>query len=95
MYFGSLVEMASSDELFKHPLHPYTKALLSAIPKPDPASEKNRIRQVYNPSKDHDYSKQKPTFQEVLPGHFVLANDEEMVRYRAEIASLDNKGGTK
>ena len=39
MYFGNIVELASSDELFKNPLHPYTRALLSAIPKPDPLSE--------------------------------------------------------
>ena len=40
MYFGKLVEMADSNELFKNPLHPYTKALLSAIPEPDPLNEK-------------------------------------------------------
>lgn len=39
MYFGKLVELATSDELFSHPLHPYTKSLLSAIPLPDPAYE--------------------------------------------------------
>ena len=42
MYFGKLVEMADSEELFKNPLHPYTKALLSAIPEPDPRKEKKR-----------------------------------------------------
>jgi oligopeptide transport system ATP-binding protein len=93
MYYGSLVEVATSDELFKHPLHPYTQALLSAIPKPDPASEKNRIRQVYNPAKVHDYSKQKPTLREILPGHFVLANDAEFAKYQAEVVALDAKGG--
>ena len=40
MYFGEIVELATSEELFKHPLHPYTKSLLSAIPKPDPVAEK-------------------------------------------------------
>ena len=81
MYFGEMVEMASSDELFAHPLHPYTRALLSAIPKPDPLSEKKRQRIVYHPEKEHDYSKEKPTFQEIEPGHFVLANTEEMEKY--------------
>ena len=90
MYFGDMVELASSEELFRHPLHPYTKALLSAIPKPDPLSEKNRVRTVYNPSQTHDYSKQKPTFRELLPGHFVLCNDEEEAKYRAEIAQIDS-----
>ena len=82
MYFGNIVELASSDELFAHPLHPYTKALLSAIPKPDPLSEKVRKRFVYNPAKEHDYSKEEPTLQEITPGHFVMANSEELEKYR-------------
>ena len=90
MYFGDMVELASSDELFRHPLHPYTKALLSAIPKPDPISEKNRVRKVYNPAEAHDYSQQKPSWREILPGHFVLCNDAEEAAYREEIAALDN-----
>lgn len=89
MYFGSIVEMAPSDELFAHPLHPYTKALLSAIPKPDPRSEKNRIRQVYNPQTAHDYSKEKPSLLEIRPGHFVLANAAELSAYEKEIEELD------
>ena len=44
MYLGSLVELADSEELFENPMHPYTKALLSAIPIPDPDVEKNRQR---------------------------------------------------
>ena len=90
MYFGDMVELASSDELFRHPLHPYTKALLAAIPKPDPISEKNRVRKVYNPAEAHDYSQQKPSWREILPGHFVLCNDAEEAAYREEIAALDN-----
>lgn len=82
MYFGEMVEMASSDELFAHPLHPYTRSLLSAIPKPDPISEKKRKRIVYHPEQEHDYSKEKPTFQEIVPGHYVLANSAEMDKYR-------------
>ncbi len=89
MYFGDMVELATSDELFRHPLHPYTKALLSAIPKPDPKSEKNRTRTVYDPSKTHDYSQGRPTFRELLPGHFVLCDDKEEAEYRKEIAALD------
>ncbi len=89
MYYGSLVELATSDELFRHPLHPYTKSLLSAIPKPDPISEKNRKRIRYNPQREHDYSKQGPTLQEIVPGHLVLANDAEIAAYRKEIAADD------
>lgn len=43
MYLGSLVELAPSDEIFKNPLHPYTKALMSAIPIPDPTVKRERI----------------------------------------------------
>ena len=82
MYFGNIVELASSDELFKNPLHPYTRALLSAIPKPDPHSEKERKRFVYVPSNEHDYSKEGPKLTEITPGHFVLANSEELEKYK-------------
>lgn len=85
MYYGKLVELTTSDELFAHPLHPYTKSLLSAIPLPDPHYEKKRKRIVYNPLADHDYSKEKPTLQEVAPGHFVSCNSEELARYKEEI----------
>lgn len=91
MYFGNMVELATSDELFKHPLHPYTKSLLSAIPQPNPLSEKRRERITYNPALTHDYSKQKPTFREILPGHFVLCNDDEFGKYQQEIAAIDKK----
>jgi len=82
MYFGKMVELADSEELFKHPLHPYTRSLLSAIPQPDPNYEKNRKRIVYNPIADHDYRTSQPSFREVCPGHFVLCNDEEFARYK-------------
>ncbi len=90
MYFGNMVELADSDELFRHPLHPYTKSLLSAIPQPNPLSEKRRQRITYHPDLEHDYSKQKPTFREIIPGHFILCNDEEEIRYKKEIADLDS-----
>jgi oligopeptide transport system ATP-binding protein len=89
MYFGEVVELATSDELFRHPLHPYTKSLLSAIPKPNPLTEKNRIRIPYNPREAHDYSVEKPTFVEIEPNHFILANSIEVERYKKEMADLD------
>ena len=85
MYFGKIVELATSDELFAHPFHPYTRSLLSAIPLPDPITEKNRKRVTYNPILDHDYSKEGPSMREVYPGHFVYCNSEEFERYRAEV----------
>ena len=85
MYYGEIVELASSDELFAHPLHPYTHALLSAIPKPDPLSEKKRIRYLYNPANEHDYSKEAPTLTEITPGHWVLANSVELAKYKEKL----------
>ena len=43
MYLGKLMELAEADEIFERPLHPYTQALLSAIPAPDPERKKERI----------------------------------------------------
>ncbi len=77
MYAGKIVEMATSDELFEHPFHPYTKSLLSAIPLPDPEYEKKRKRILYNPKEFHDYSVDFPNMKEVLPNHFVYCNNAE------------------
>ncbi|MBR2848248.1 MAG: ATP-binding cassette domain-containing protein [Clostridia bacterium] len=82
MYFGKIVELADSDELFNNPLHPYTKSLLSAIPLPDPVYEKQRTRIPYNPIAEHDYSVDTPSFREITPGHFVYCNDIEEKKYR-------------
>lgn len=85
MYYGKMVELAPSDELFDHPLHPYTKSLLSAIPLPDPEYERGRKRITYNPLAEHDYSVQQPTMREVKPGHFILCNDAEFAKYTEEL----------
>ncbi len=85
MYFGKMVELADSDELFKNPLHPYTKSLLSAIPLPDPVYEKQRTRIIYNPIAEHDYSVDKPSFREIAPGHFVHCNDAEEKKYKQQL----------
>lgn len=85
MYFGKMVELADSDELFRNPLHPYTKSLLSAIPLPDPQYEKQRKRIKYDPLEAHDYSKEEPTLREIKPGHFVYCNTEEFEKYKSEL----------
>ena len=84
MYFGNMVELATSDELFARPMHPYTRSLLSAIPLPDPIYEKNRKRIAYNPLASHDYTVDKPSMREVAPGHFVHCNDAEEKAYKEE-----------
>lgn len=85
MYFGKMVELAASDDLFSHPLHPYTRSLLSAIPLPDPDYEKQRVRIRYDPLSDHDYSVQQPSLREIAPGHFVSCNDAEYAKYRESL----------
>ena len=81
MYYGKMVELADSDELFAHPFHPYTRALLSALPVPDPNTERNRKREVYVPALAHDYSVDKPTFREVREKHWVLCNNAEYEKF--------------
>ncbi len=84
IYKGRIVELAEAEELFLHPLHPYTKALLSAVPIPDPEREKKKELIIYDPS-IHDYSVDQPVWEEILPGHFVYANQKELEEYRKEI----------
>lgn len=84
MYYGKIMELATAEELFKHPLHGYTKSLLSAIPHPDPDYEKVRRRVPYSPA-SHDYSVDKPKFVEIRPGHFVRANEAELEKMRLEL----------
>ena len=86
MYFGNLVEMTDSDELFRHPLHPYTRSLLSAIPLPDPDTEKNRVRIRYNPLLDHEKTDEEPQLREVCPGHFVRCTEKEFIAYRKQVS---------
>ena len=85
MYYGHLVELATSDELFAHPLHPYTQSLLSAIPLPDPLMEKKRKRLKYDPLAAHNYGSEQPEMREVAPGHFVRCSREEFERYRQQL----------
>lgn len=85
IYKGKIVELAETEKLFENPLHPYTRALLSAIPIPDPIKEKNKKLEVYNPS-CHDYSVDKPEWIEIEAEHFILANKKEADEYRQVLA---------
>ena len=82
---GVIVELAETEKLFAHPLHPYTRALLSAIPMPDPDSEKKKVLEVYDPS-CHHYETDKPVWTEIEEGHFIMANQEELAVYRQKLA---------
>lgn len=77
---GKLVEQGTPEEIYANPIHPYTRALLSAIPTPDPDFEKWRGFEVYDPSV-HDYSKEQPHMQHVSGSHYVYLSDSEMEKY--------------
>ena len=81
---GVIVELSETEKLFAHPLHPYTRALLSAIPMPDPESERGKVLEVYDPS-CHHYETDKPVWTEIEPGHFIMANQEELAEYRKQL----------
>ncbi|MEY9977960.1 ATP-binding cassette domain-containing protein [Lysinibacillus sp. RC79] len=84
IYKGKIVELAETDKLFANPLHPYTRALLSAVPEPNPYKERDKVVEIYDPSQ-HNYDIQPPSFFEIEEGHFVLANEEELERYRTSL----------
>ncbi|MBE5962228.1 MAG: ABC transporter ATP-binding protein [Lachnospiraceae bacterium] len=89
---GKIVELAQTEKLFKNPLHPYTKALLSAIPQPDPVAEKKKKLLVYDPSV-HDYEKDLPSWMEIEPEHYIYANKREAKEYEKELLTTQTKKG--
>lgn len=83
MYYGNMVELADSDELYRNPLHPYTRSLLSAIPLPDPEYERGRTRFAYDPA---DYeTDEEPEFREVKPDHWVRCTEKEFQQYQEQL----------
>ncbi|MBQ9148164.1 MAG: ABC transporter ATP-binding protein [Oscillospiraceae bacterium] len=81
IYKGDIVEVAEAEELFDFPMHPYTRSLISAIPIPDPALEKNKVLFTYDPSV-HDYSEDKPELVDIGHNHFVFGNKKEIEEYK-------------
>ncbi|MDG6141962.1 ABC transporter ATP-binding protein [Lactococcus formosensis] len=80
MHWGKILEIGTSDQVYNNALHPYTQSLLSAIPAPDPISERSRIPQAYDPTTELDG--QPRELREITPGHFVLSTEEEAEKYR-------------
>ncbi|MFC0136655.1 peptide ABC transporter ATP-binding protein [Staphylococcus petrasii] len=81
MHFGKIVELGSADEIYYHPLHDYTKSLLSAIPQPDPDSERTRKRVAYQEDESKNSERR---LQEIRPDHYVFVTDEEAAQLKQE-----------
>lgn len=82
IYKGKIVELAETERLYQNPLHPYTRALFSAIPIPDPKLERSKNLEVYDPNCHFDYDEDPPKWIEIEPEHFVLANKRELEGYK-------------
>ncbi|SOC18141.1 oligopeptide transport system ATP-binding protein [Ureibacillus xyleni] len=77
MYRGKIVELGTSDEIYNHPIHPYTKSLLSAVPLPDPLTERKRQRIPYV----HEDATEQMKVYEVLPNHFVYGSESQIKKW--------------
>ena len=84
IHLGKIVEVAPTEELFAHPLHPYTKSLISAIPIPDPILEKKKELFVYDKSIHHYDENNQPSLTFIGDGHYVYGSPEEIENYRKE-----------
>ncbi len=82
IYRGEIVELARSEALFRYPLHPYTRALLKAVPSPNPDIERDKPHAYYSPSL-HDYSREPPSWIEAESGHFALGSHREIDAWMA------------
>lgn len=82
MHFGKIVELGPADDIYNHPLHDYTKSLLSAIPQPDPDVERQRKRITYEASNADDQNRQ---LHEIRPEHFVFATEAEAEKLKQHV----------
>ena len=83
LHLGHLVETGTTDEIFRNPTHPYTQSLLSAIPHPNPVTERTRIAQSYD-YKEAGVDYNIGTSHLVEGTHYVLATDEEFTRWTSK-----------
>src|SRR5690625_1393137 len=87
MYHGQLVELASAEDLYRNPMHPYTQSLLSAIPLPDPDYERTRVRKSYHSSSHQYRQSEEVKMREVAPGHLVKCSEKEFEQYQEQYKS--------
>ncbi len=85
MYRGKIVEMGDADQIYHHAVHPYTRSLLSAVPQPDPISEKKRIRVPYQ---HEEVSDSLQAFQ-IQPGHSIYATEAQFKRWLKEVGLVN------
>ncbi|QHW36472.1 ATP-binding cassette domain-containing protein [Staphylococcus ursi] len=85
MHLGRIVELGPADEIYHNPIHPYTKSLLSAVPQPDPESERTRTRVAYE--EDHTKNDHR-RLVECAKDHYVFATEEELKQYQTEHQSV-------
>ncbi len=85
MHYGRMLEIADADELYAHPLHDYTRSLLSAVPVPDPEFERQREIVDYDASVESDGKQRK--LVEIAPNHYVRAADDEIQMYKDRLNS--------
>ncbi len=84
LHLGHLLETGTTEEIFSNPVHPYTKSLLSAIPRPNPAVEKVRSIETFDyKTSGIDYSK--GSMRQLEGSHLVLATDEELKAWCGEL----------
>lgn len=83
MYAGKIVELASGDDVYNKPLHPYTESLLSAIPLPDPDYERGRTRFSYTP---RPHNGEEEAMREISPGHFVYCRESDVPKLKEKLA---------
>ena len=87
----NLSSLATAEELYANPMHPYTQSLLSAIPLPDPNYERTRVRKSYDPANHNYQDGEEVAMREVTPGHFVFCSEKELAIIKGYFKLTNNK----
>lgn len=82
---GKILELGDSETLYRHPLHPYTKSLLSAVPVANPITEKNRKRIIYNPDQHQYKDSDECGLFEIGDKHYVYCSKQEVEGYKQQL----------